>query len=365
MEYPKTENETCYEVREIPQKHKGMVATRDIPVGELILREKYILACNQTKYPAETKKLMEGFDALSDEKQSQVMALWKHETPGYDIIFRESLRACRQEYDWLPESQDNEFLKFLHIFQTNAYMIQVEEMDDDEDQPLLALFIVASRINHSCYPNTTYRFEDKKYMTIRASRPIVKGEEITNYYVSAGNPSRKSDLQVAWGFECACPVCCRNDPTVDSDAFEKILVDIAKLKNSRDTGGEINGIKVVRKFRGDQDRLKRMLDQTEQRLALYDKLNWVPELRCEHATRSDISRHLWDLTKVPKYLEIRLESAKEAIRWGKVDYGPDTNFFVPHFVDVVRRLEAALNPPSEDDAAEDADPADAGDEDGA
>jgi len=71
----------------------------------------------------------------------------------------------------------------------------------------MALFVAASRFNHSCAPNV-YADADRNECVIRALRDIKKGEEVCVSYVPVSDclETRRKKLQ-AYGFECKCKRC--------------------------------------------------------------------------------------------------------------------------------------------------------------
>ena len=85
---------------------------------------------------------------------------------------------------------------------------------DSECQPLgLALFPLASTVNHSCLPTVASSFARKQgeppALRMRAVRSAEKGEEVTNAYIDVGMPTagRRRELKKSYCFECDCERC--------------------------------------------------------------------------------------------------------------------------------------------------------------
>lgn len=94
------------------------------------------------------------------------------------------------------------------ILQTNGF-----ELEAGEGWPACrGLFIVVSRINHSCLPNCAQRWDGGKgVMIIVPAREIDVGEEITLTYLenaeSMGVVQRRESLMDGFGFWCECELC--------------------------------------------------------------------------------------------------------------------------------------------------------------
>ncbi len=71
------------------------------------------------------------------------------------------------------------------------------------------VFRKISRINHSCDPNAALFWDaDAETATVRATRAIAAGAEVTINYGAMGNrDERRRHLRLCFGFDCACPRC--------------------------------------------------------------------------------------------------------------------------------------------------------------
>ena len=114
------------------------------------------------------------------------------------------LRSCN-----LLESEISVIEEIIAILRTNCCGLtpRLENLGASRG---IALFPYFSIINHSCVANCRYTIGmDNTTMSVRAKRPILKGEEITIHYVgiSLGNIVRKRSFQNHWKFDCRCDRC--------------------------------------------------------------------------------------------------------------------------------------------------------------
>ncbi|KAJ1928180.1 mitochondrial import receptor subunit tom20 [Tieghemiomyces parasiticus] len=74
-----------------------------------------------------------------------------------------------------------------------------------------ALYLVSSYLTHSCAPNAEPSFLDHDHvLTLKATRPIQAGEEITMSYIAVGDrptPARQAELMEKFRLHCTCPLC--------------------------------------------------------------------------------------------------------------------------------------------------------------
>uniref|UniRef100_A0A8C3T7Q3 Protein-lysine N-methyltransferase SMYD4 n=1 Tax=Chelydra serpentina TaxID=8475 RepID=A0A8C3T7Q3_CHESE len=82
--------------------------------------------------------------------------------------------------------------------------------DSEQVRLSTALFPVTSLLNHSCDPNTSVTFSGTA-VTVRASQPIPRGQEIFHCYgphrCRMGAAERQQRLLCQYFFECRCQVC--------------------------------------------------------------------------------------------------------------------------------------------------------------
>ncbi|POW08776.1 hypothetical protein PSTT_07253, partial [Puccinia striiformis] len=198
--------ESVSKVVEIPGKGRGLVASRDLQMGEYVGRERPVCL-----FPT-----------------SQPM--WS--TPlGVDI--------CRQAIDHLPPQTRASIAAlagegatadvFLwEVIKTNNFGHNIYRGDSTVYG---ALFLSASRFNHSCRPNVVdYLTPDTMTMHTKAAEPIAKGEELTLDYTSpeAYRKARQEKLKDSWNFICTCSHC-QMSPELGEQSDQRIT-RIAELK---------------------------------------------------------------------------------------------------------------------------------------
>lgn len=97
------------------------------------------------------------------------------------------------------------------VLDVNAFEIR---LPGSKRQQILGLFPIASMMSHRCVSNTHHVIDSNTYeMTVRASVPIKKGEQLFTTYTLPldGTNDRRSVLRQSKMFECDCPRC--SDPT--------------------------------------------------------------------------------------------------------------------------------------------------------
>ena len=166
------------------------------------------------------------FRFKKDASNGQMEATRKFE----DIMSLEShleeRRRDQDRWDWvryevLPilkrcslTEEDIEIIeKILAIIRTNCVGL-LPKLEHCGVSRGYALFPYFSIINHSCIANCRYIVGlDNTTMSVRAMRPISKGDEVTIQYLGAmlGNSARKKSLEKQWKFTCNCNRCL--DPT--------------------------------------------------------------------------------------------------------------------------------------------------------
>ncbi|RPB22848.1 SET domain-containing protein [Terfezia boudieri ATCC MYA-4762] len=180
-----------YQRTAIEQKGYGMIAKTAISPGRLILVEEPLFSLPSVLFSRE------------------VLAQAKHPESTLNTIIATAVKA-------LPKDKQVVFLElhnsktrpgvFLGIWQTNAFGLG----SDNDD---LGIFELASRFNHSCFPNAVHSWNyNTKKMEIHATKAIPEGTEITMSYLSFEEiiqpcAMRRTMLQGRYGFTCSCHAC--------------------------------------------------------------------------------------------------------------------------------------------------------------
>ncbi|KAG6848501.1 hypothetical protein H0H93_016502 [Arthromyces matolae] len=191
-----------------PSAHgKGIFATCDIDLGDLIFAERPAVVL-PAAIPVQ-------FDIPYDASLAECIKIQLTEYEKIlEICVGRMLPQAREAFFDLYNShtEDGSGPIFGRI-RTNGIEIRIGE---DRDEVHSGTFIAASRINHSCIPNVTHRFEQSSFsLRLRAVRPIKAGEELFISYAHTNATKEKRQLELrSYGFQCTCAAC--SDPNWDT-----------------------------------------------------------------------------------------------------------------------------------------------------
>lgn len=169
------ETETCYKCVDMPGKGMGMIATRDIKFGELILSELPVLI--------DSFDLKFQFEELAKDQQTEIL----------------SLHNC------YPERMRMGLLgELIGIMSSNCFFGKSAQQN--------FLCPTASRFNHSCLPNVRHNFSEQ-YLRIYALRDIKSGIELCTTYSHFDGTIKeiREELKEKWRFDCECTLCNMKD----------------------------------------------------------------------------------------------------------------------------------------------------------
>ena len=191
-------------VTEIPGKGRGLVAARDIKMGELIFKDEPAIKipCGSTGIPEGSefvKSLKSQIDNLPIEAKSQFNKL---KAPT-----NISMNMNKFTLDLAGGIEDD--ARLLRIFLANSLGAR--------NRNYANLFLNHTLINHSCAPNAGSCKEEVKGIeshVLRAIKDISRGEEIVTCYVGkiwdfgCNAQERRSKFEKRYlSFVCNCPVC--------------------------------------------------------------------------------------------------------------------------------------------------------------
>ncbi|KAI7921488.1 hypothetical protein M9X92_005379 [Pyricularia oryzae] len=178
-----TNRSGTYVIVPVPGKGLGVVATRHIRAGEILMADDPLLVANVT---------------VASRGELMRLAVERLPLPGR---FFDLARSCSGG-DAVED-----------VLNTNTFAVGVGDGDYmglyPEIAEALTLFGGFQRINHACSPNSFSRFHPSDLtMDVGAMRDIMPGEEITISYIPLGLPSSHRAGQIrAWGFACTCQLC--------------------------------------------------------------------------------------------------------------------------------------------------------------
>ncbi|KAF8584456.1 SET domain-containing protein [Ramaria rubella] len=208
-----------YEIRDSPGKGRGLFATRDIQFGQLIVDERpSIITPTTFVFPA-------GSDVTAEEFYKIIL----------DYLTKDDTKIVLS----LANSKGPKLPFLAGIMATNA--IEIDLKGGTDSGVYGGLFPTISRANHSCGPNSAWRFNyDTFTLNLYPTRSISAGEEITASYLdlSWNRAKRLYELNRKYHFTCTCPYC-SGTSSADSDfrrrelqnwsstnlTFEKLVAD--------------------------------------------------------------------------------------------------------------------------------------------
>jgi SET domain-containing protein len=183
LRYPDTLG-TLIEIRDSELKGLGVFALHDIPAGTILLCEKPLVKLIDT-------------GTRADPLDAAVNALSPLERASFHSLHAFS----RNKYESLNRS----------IVYSNGYSIS--------NDLATGVFETASRINHSCVPNSHYQWKESLGRMVFWNRfKLLEGEEVT---VDYGH--KKSYLAKIYGFECSCGGCTDGSDVTSVSGSEGVI----------------------------------------------------------------------------------------------------------------------------------------------
>eukprot|EP00392_Amoebophrya_sp_AT5.2_P002398 g2403.t1 len=247
----------CYTIAEVPGQNKGrgLIATRDIKRGELIIAEKPVLfAPGTTGFSAVLarksweERLQRDFLRLPAERQRDVMQL--HDKAAG------------------AGGADKTTKTLAGIFATNGLPQGVGSTDG-------VLCLTISRANHSCC-NNAYHAWNATDGTERlyAEDNIACGDEICTNYCSAWTHSRaerRAELQAKFYFHCMCAECTLPEEEVAKrDAIRGKIRDLDEIIPTYGATNPAKGVSAVEKMFDLYTKLGQPIPWSMERRGSYD-----------------------------------------------------------------------------------------------
>jgi hypothetical protein len=175
----------------------GTFATRNIPTGSSLLREKpHNLA---DKYNNDEYKYMLIRKLLDNpETKARFESLVPTSLDPSDENVVPYSNIERHHRTHLPNLTPEQARLYVMKYNRNAFSCN--------NQP--GILFTGTRMNHSCNPNVSYHM-DGDHMVFKAKRPIRRNEEVFDSYITPTLPhSERQDLLYRrYGFRCNCDKC--------------------------------------------------------------------------------------------------------------------------------------------------------------
>jgi len=168
-------------VQDVPGKGKGVIATRPITAGELVLLEAPLFTL-PSEY--DNSAVLAKLAALTESEQ------------------REFFSLSNRYRGRLPPP--------VGTYKTNALPCGDQSSVFGERAERAGLFRTGSRFNSSCVPNVNNFWDDTLHqISFRALKNVAEGEELCICYTElfAVRETRQLKSRISFGFECMCPAC--------------------------------------------------------------------------------------------------------------------------------------------------------------
>jgi len=208
---------------------RGLIATRKIQMGELILRETACVALPQDL----------GIWEAGESIFRQVSKLPKCQREEFYKLTRKKGLLEVSENLLTSSGSDPQRISMAksvanRIEETAIFFNNDIKTEDD----CKCLFLQMALTNHSCCPNSSWTgcSKNPRHLELRAAKEIAEGEEVTvNYIIVEARflhkRERMSRLLDGWGFSCVCPLCDQDPHFIQlQEREEQIKSDIRKIQ---------------------------------------------------------------------------------------------------------------------------------------
>jgi len=201
---------------QIPGKGRGLVATRTLAEGVIVIREKPILGVRLTVGDKD-ERLLADFGKLCDTEKARLLQMYDYQDP------------CGLSSS---EGQGDVAAKLIRIVQVNSIRTQEKEGEGTMD-----VYPTACLLNHSCEPNVHW-FPKQGEIVVNTLEKIEKGEELTVSYLNTSLkdykrgdscPTRiqRSRLLDKLLFHCICSLCKQDSAGEDLKREEVQRLDLS------------------------------------------------------------------------------------------------------------------------------------------
>ncbi|KAF7297890.1 ER lumen protein-retaining receptor [Mycena chlorophos] len=206
----------AFRLADIPGKGKGLIATRSLKQGDLILVERPLMITTvgvPVKYP-------ETFT------QAQIAQHSLNEFERYAAIVVDRLEESRREAFFALQNSHTEDGSGPIVGRTRTNGLGLANLQPGAsglESMYSAICDHISRLNHSCSPNTQPKFNRAMFaFELYAVREIAEGEELTFQYIDITRPAaERVEACKPYAFKCTCTACI--EPTEESDARRQAI----------------------------------------------------------------------------------------------------------------------------------------------
>ena len=230
-------------ITQVPGKGRGLVASRDIDAGELILKDKIVVTHprNAILLSEEDRSAVVVQDHGNNE---DVFNLPRISYPRNSLLQQvEKLSKSEQEEFWQLSCKDD---KYGHVYEKGSKLralgiMMTNGMFFNDTRNNVDLCLSIALINNSCLPNCVDHptLEDQNIREVRAVENIKKGEEITISYETNSMYEKKAvrqkKIKKHWDFDCICSRCAEGDVQEEMDlkvSMDKLMAMMAAASSS-------------------------------------------------------------------------------------------------------------------------------------
>jgi len=179
-------------MEKIPGKGEGMVANRLIGIGTCIIEEPFLFS-------------VPIFNTISAITATEARAV----KTCTDRLGGVDSRVFKQLYTLPPDERT--YHEDVHRFLLNC-LAGPKARRNRTFESQMAIFPKMSRLNHSCFPNACYDWDEQKQKgTLHALMDIPQRTEITISYIAndawCDTAERRETLRSTFHFDCRCELC--------------------------------------------------------------------------------------------------------------------------------------------------------------
>ncbi|KAI0446911.1 SET domain-containing protein [Xylaria telfairii] len=196
---------------DISGKGTGLVATRDISKGEIVMVQIPSLVVQASAHIS-----------MADEERELLYSAALETLPG----------SAQREFN-------NQFGNSItDKINKNGFTIYLN------GERYIACVPKMAKMNHDCRPNVHYEFNGIQ-LTSRAMRRISEGQELTDTYIRPLQPRVNRQHQLLkWGFSCTCTLCkATDDEVAESDSriavITQLIQDLTEKREKFDAGSRL------------------------------------------------------------------------------------------------------------------------------
>eukprot|EP01062_Namystynia_karyoxenos_P003676 TRINITY_DN11310_c0_g1_i1.p1 TRINITY_DN11310_c0_g1~~TRINITY_DN11310_c0_g1_i1.p1 ORF type:complete len:717 (+),score=171.33 TRINITY_DN11310_c0_g1_i1:116-2266(+) len=256
--------------QQVSGKGLGLVATRDLPPGVLLLEEAPLLRLSDAQLlgsldaaalSAQERQALQayrdaGTSGGDDPSESQPRRAWRTALPAGTLRDAAEAELTQRVSAALPPGEQRALFESLcdawaapgggtlaGIYETNCLHL-AGEGDEEQGVRIFGVFPTVSRINHSCDPNVHGAWlSEAGRWRVRTIRDVPRGAELCTSYLPLEHTraERQRRLQ-PMGFSCCCPVCALPPEQLAADDAARVrwgALDAAIAERAE--GGDLPG----------------------------------------------------------------------------------------------------------------------------